>query len=146
MNEHKPILNPDGHIIHINVDYYDAQEQRAKELGKPSPWARWGTLGIIPDDHISKHPEEDTTLAVPKSVNPNSLPQRISVLIHELNKVMEIQVNSIRDIVEAEMTYVNGIVSDENKSEIPCGFTLEEANAILAEQGRQPLKHWSKQA
>jgi len=140
MNEHKPILNPDGHVIHINVDFYDAQEQRAKEQGDPSPWENWGELGIIPDDHTSKHPEDYKALNTPKSANPNSLPQRISVPIPLLNKMLEIQVNSIRDIVETEMTYVNGIVSDENK------FTLKEADAILAEQGRQPLKHWSKQA
>ena len=140
MNEHKPILNPDGDIIHINVDYYARQEQRAKEQGEPSPWVEWGELGIIPDDHISKRPEDYKALNTPKSADPNSLPQRISVPIPLLNKMLEIQVNSIRDIVETEMTYVNGIVSDENK------FTLEEADAILAEQGRQPLKHWSSQA
>ena len=140
MNEHKPILNPDGDIIHINVDYYARQEQRAKEQGEPSPWARWGELGIIPDNHISNRPEDYNALNTPKSANPNSLPQRISVPIPLLNKVMEIQVNTIRDIVETETTYENGIVSDENK------ITLKEADVILAEQGRQPLMHWSPRA
>jgi len=95
----KPILNPDGHVIHINVDFYDAQEQRAKEQGIPSPWLEWGELGVIPDDHLSRLPEEHTALATPKSVNPN-MPQRISIPIPMLNKVIEIQVNTVRPIGE----------------------------------------------
>ena len=52
-NEIKPILNPDGDIIHMNVAYYNLREKRYKELGDPSPWVKWCVLGVIPKEHIS---------------------------------------------------------------------------------------------
>ena len=95
-NEIKPILNPDGDIIHMNVAYYNLREKRAKELGEPSPWVKWGVLGVIPKEHISNRPE--AKWKPDKTPRDSTLPLCTVIPVHELGLEVEVQFNSVRNI------------------------------------------------